>query len=394
MRTRSVPLNQLRADTANARRHDKRNVDVLKASLERWSQVEPLVVQKGTMRVIGGNGRLEAMKALGWEKAACYVVDVDDVQAAALAITLNRSAELAEWDDDALKATLESLDAEGWDLKPLGWDDDEWGAEPPELEEPPMPEDIPDPVAKVGDVWVLGDHRVACGDATDAKTMTALLAGGGVDVVFTDPPYGISIVQHVHEGGRGATRGQGGRGTIGGKGRVTPKAYKPVAGDDHPFDPAPYLQIAPITLLFGANHYASLLPSQSHWLVWDKKHRDEQQDSTTFSDAELIWTNIPNRKSVKTYRHHWAGMTREGSRDLELTARVHPTQKPVTLLARILDDYAPRGAAVLDPFLGSGSTLIACEHTDRRCLGIELDPEYVDVTIHRWQTLTGNTAHK
>jgi len=141
----------------------------------------------------------------------------------------------------------------------------------------------------------------------------------------------------------------------------------------------------------GANHYAAELPTSSHWLVWDKK-AGAGHDHNTFSDVELMWTNQFKRKSAKIYRHLWSGLLRAGKRDVELKDRVHPTQKPVGLLAQIINDYTNEGDLVLDPYMGSGSTMIACEQLNRSCYGIELDPAYVDVIIKRWENFTGKKA--
>ena len=107
-----------------------------------------------------------------------------------------------------------------------------------------------------------------------------------------------------------------------------------------------------------------------------------------------MWTSIKNRINVKIYRHVWDGLTRQGDRKTELKERVHPTQKPVGLLSEIIKDYSKENNTVLDPYLGSGSTLIACEHTNRICFGIEIDPGYIDIILQRWENFTGKKAHK
>lgn len=137
-------------------------------------------------------------------------------------------------------------------------------------------------------------------------------------------------------------------------------------------------------IIWGGNNFASGLPDNSHWIVWYKNMPDND-----FSGAELAWTSI-DKKTVKVYTHTWAGMTRAGNRKDELSKRVHPTQKPVGLFADILNDYGP--ASVLDLFGGSGSTLIACEKTNRKCFMMELDPHYCDVILTRWEKYTGKQA--
>lgn len=125
---------------------------------------------------------------------------------------------------------------------------------------------------------------------------------------------------------------------MGGKGLIEPRQYKPVLNDDKPFDPSFLLNFNCDSIIFGANNFASKLPDNSRWLVWDKK-TNEEMDKDNFSDVELAWTNI-NKKSCKIYRHMWSGLIREGDRKTELQERVHPTQKPVGLLSNIINDYS------------------------------------------------------
>lgn len=244
--------------------------------------------------------------------------------------------------------------------------------------------------AKVGQVYLLGAHRVMCGDSLDPAAVNLLTNMKTADLLFTDPPYGIDIVS------RGGTVGApGGMKSTHGESKsqiVKPRKYRKIAGDDRPFDPAILLrpELAEVRILWGANHYASRLPDRSHWIVWDKKC-EKGADRNSFSDCELAWTDV-NRKSTVVYRHLWSGLIRSGNRDEELMERVHPTQKPVGMCAEVIGDYSKEGATVLDLFGGSGSTLIACEKMKRRCLMMELEPAYVDVIIARWEKFTGEKA--
>ena len=138
-------------------------------------------------------------------------------------------------------------------------------------------------------------------------------------------------------------------------------------------------------MIFGGNYFTDFLSPSRCWVVWDK-----QNGEGSFADAELAWTSFD--RVVKLYQFMWNGLIREGSRDVEGKTRVHPTQKPVGLMAKILSDFCSDGGLVLDCFGGSGSTLIACEQTGRKCYMMELDPHYVDVIIKRWENLTGGKA--
>ena len=202
-------------------------------------------------------------------------------------------------------------------------------------------------------------------------------------IIITDPPYGINIVNSSNVG----ITAKVGFGKVGVKGLVKAREYSKIIGDDVPFDPSFLLKLANKVILWGANNYSSKLPDNAHWLVWDKK-AEKGADHNNFSDCELAWTNI-KAKSVRVYRYLWSGLLREGDRNDELKARVHPTQKPVGLMVEIINDYTKPNDIVLDLFLGSGSTLIAAEKTGRICYGMEIDEAYTSVICQRFFDYTG-----
>ena len=193
---RRVSLDELHLDPANARLHDDRNLASIRASLERFGQAEPLIVQSGSRRVIGGNGRLEAMRSLGWTDCDVVELEVDEVQATALGIALNRTAELAEWDPDTLGRLLESLREEDA-LDGVGFDESELDeilagliAEVDSDLDDPGPGEAPErAVTCTGDIWVLGGHRILCGDSTAPDDVERLMAGEKAQLLATDPPY-------------------------------------------------------------------------------------------------------------------------------------------------------------------------------------------------------------
>lgn len=268
----------------------------------------------------------------------------------------------------------------------------------------------------MNDVIHLGRHKLLCGDATNKEDVETLIGDRTVNLLLTDPPYGIDIVKLKPNGG-------GGVGHKGGPaitpfrdsrnirktqrnnrhmerleypqevdsnththtpndGIIEARQYKPVLGDDKPFSPQHLLDLNVPTILFGANNFAHDLPNNSKWIVWYKKpqldgHRNH------FSDCELAWTNMPGKR-IDCYHHTWSGMVRRGNRKLELVNRVHPTQKPVGLLTEIIEEYTSHGDVVLDLYGGSGSTLIACEATGRTCLMMELSSDYVEIIQQRY----------
>lgn len=250
-------------------------------------------------------------------------------------------------------------------------------------------------ITKMGQVWQLGRHRLYCGDAADVQDLV-----GDIDIALTltDPPYGISIVKGMQDGtidgakAFGRTRQRGGRpagvlkGKVGVPGVVEPRLYMPVHGDDEQFDPTTLLALGRSQVIFGGAYFAQRLPEGTAWVCWDKCTSPE----ATFSGFELAWTSFLGR--YRMYRHTWSGMIRAGPRDVELADRVHPTQKPVAILEAILRDFSATGDAICDPYIGSGSTLIACERTDRTCYAVEIEPRYCDVVVQRWEAYTGAKA--
>jgi len=391
---RDVPISDLIPYERNPRKNDKA-VKKVAASLEQFGLVKNSVVVDEDMVLITGHTTLKAMQSLGWTAcpAVTQVYGLTEEEKRAYRIADNKLGELAEWDLDLLAGELASLDEVGFDAELTGFDTDALAELYPQ-EKPEASEDDYEPPAVIetsiqrGDLFRLGRHRLLCGDSTSAEDVGRLMGGKKADLLLTDPPYGINIVNT----GRVGIDAPAGFGKVGTRGMVKARTYHNIEGDDHPFDPRPFLDLAPVVMLFGGNNFASRLPDSPAWLVWDKK-AEKGADHNNFSDVELVWTNL-KQKSCPIYRHLWSGLLREGDRNVELKDRVHPTQKPVGLIAAILSDHSNPGALCLDPFLGSGTTLIACEQLGRTCYGMEISPQYCQVIIDRWEKLTGQKAEK
>lgn len=245
-------------------------------------------------------------------------------------------------------------------------------------------------VSKRGEMYELGNSILMCGDSTNAEDV-ARLVKEKVKLVLTDPPYGIDVVQGGTIGGsKPATFGKVGgggqlkfkdkNGTIGGNNVVEAKVYSKIIGDETTETAKKsynvYKELSENQIIFGGNYFTDFLTPSRCWVVWDK------QNTGNFADAELAWTSFD--KGVKLYKHLWNGMSREGNRTDEGKTRVHPTQKPVGMLQKILEDFTEKGETVLDVFGGSGSTLIACEGTERKCFMIEMSEHYCDVIRRRY----------
>jgi len=257
-------------------------------------------------------------------------------------------------------------------LKPF-FTDNEWAELVPsrtELDgtEDDVSDEVPtEPVTKPGDLYIMGRHRLLCGDSTVMTDIDRLLDGIRPEMISTDPPYGISV-QMNNPGTTCKETIQGDTTTD-----VAVAAFNICAAMDIPM------------IFWGANHYAAdaKLPNASCWLTWNKQESNNHIDQ---ADCELAWTNL--KGPARIFHHLWAGFRRDSERG---ERRVHPTQKPVALIVEILD-FFKAGKAILDLFGGSGSTLIACEKSGRACYTAEIDPKYCDVTVARWEAHTGKKA--
>jgi DNA modification methylase len=202
------------------------------------------------------------------------------------------------------------------------------------------------------------------------------------DLVFTDPPYGVSVVNGSTVGGDKPF------GNVGGNNIVKANKYMPIKGDETTETARLYYEIIKDLsinqIIFGGNYFTDFLPPKACWVIWDK------ENTGNFADVEMAWTSFD--KGAKLYKWLWNGLCRKGERIVEGEKRMHPTQKPVGLIANILNDFTKENDIVLDCFGGSGSTLIACEQTDRKCRMMEYEPSYCDVIIKRWENLTGQKA--
>lgn len=378
------PINDISPYDHNPRRNQKA-VDIVAKSISAYGFRVPIILGKGNV-IIAGHTRLMAAKKLGLsEVPVVWADDLTEQQQKALRIMDNRSIEYSDWDWDKLKDEIIDLKKLDYPLDLTGLSENEISKFIQSEEDKFEPSKEAKYKIEKGEIWQLGRHRLMNGDATIKEDVDKLMNGNKADMVFTDPPYGIDVVKT--NGMIGGNR----VGKVGFSGLANTKVYRSIIGDDKPFDPAFLLNLAPKIILWGANNFASKLPDNCKWLVWDKK--GDMQLDNDFSDVELAWTNLTGRK-VKKYIHIWAGMTRQGDRNSELKERVHPTQKPVGLNCEIIKDFTDNDNLILDLFGGSGSTLIACEQTNRICYMMEIDSHYCSVIIERWENLTNQKAEK
>lgn len=383
-----LPLSELKKSKHQRNKHPQDQIERLAKIMEAHGVRHPIHISRQSGQVCFGHGRWAAAKLNKYTDYPIVYQDFkDDEEEYACVQSDNAIALWAELDMAGINSDIINLGPD-FDIDLLGIKD--FVLEPAEkfgqCDEDEVPDEV-EAVAKLGDIYLLGEHRLMCGDSTDHDSTDTLLNGETADLMFTDPPYGINVVSV------GASSKMG---FVGAKTAPSPlakaRAYKPIIGDDKAFDPSALFIVPCVTrILWGANCYASKLPDNPQWLVWDKKTQNGGLDHNNFSDCELAWTDA-KAKAVKVYRHVWAGMLRQGDRKDEMAVRVHPTQKPVGLCEQIIKDFSKDKNIVLDLFGGSGSTLIACEKTNRKCFMMEIDPHYCDVIIARWEKYTGKKA--
>ena len=349
----------------NSRTHSDEQVAQLAASIREFGFTNPILIDPEN-NLIAGHGRLLAARKLKMKQVPAIVVTgLDYRKRRALVIADNKLALNAGWDEEALRVELQDLAGDFGDL--MGFSEDELvallkGDDVIEglTDEDAVPDAPEQPVTVEGDVWVLGRHRLMCGDSTSIDAVEKLMNGVKPDLIHTDPPYGMNAVS---------------------KSAVLTKNYgTDIMGDDNPdiakdaFKLIYGLYPDAKQIWWGANYYCSALPDSECWLVWDKNNGQSDQ-----TDCELAWANF---RSV----------VRQFTQASEKTNRVHPTQKPVSLMEWIIKRFNLSAKTIADYFGGSGSTLIAAEKHGIDAFIMEFDPKFADVIIKRWQDFTGQEA--
>jgi len=394
---------ELKNDPANARKHSPRNLKAIRDSLDVFGQQKPIVVDSRGV-VIAGNGTLEAARELGWDEIDVAVTDLDPAHAQAFGIADNRTAELAEWDTDVLGQLLEGMDSNLADILSIddlelpdsidGGGQGEGLTDPDEVPEPPI-----EPITQTGDLWLLGEHRLLCGDSTKAEDVARLMDGAKIDLCFTSPPY------NSKDGGY--------KTDYHGK---TKKFYNHKC-DNRTEDE--WVVFCDSVLCLVASH----LKSDSSPVVWNVMYTANCRSGygrTMFAGSHLLtvketicWdkgAGFPTA-SCGILSRNWElvfvlskgddYITTQGKNEPRWAKwniqrpKQHDDHKatfPIELACRAITDFGHEGTNVYDPFLGSGTTLMAAEQLGRKCYGMEISPQYCDVIVKRWEDFTGKTA--
>jgi DNA modification methylase len=393
MKAELVPIDSISLDPANLRRHPTRNLAAIVESLKRFGQQRPILVDAAGI-VRAGNGTLMAAKQLGYKEIEIIRSGLKGSEATAYAIADNRTAELAEWETDALAQTLSALQMEDKELfEATGFDAKELDAMVlREIDEDEVPEPPADPITKPGDIWILGEHRVLCGDSTKAEDVARLMNGEKADLCFTSPPYNAD--------------------TTAGDGDIfNRKPQKKLYGKefDDKMSSSEYVK-------FAENALSLCFANTEGFIFWNVNYNARSRFEyikqivpwLEYLIEQVCWKKhsaIPLKGSM---RRAWEPIylfstTKKplGSESVESNfwdisntkcqTEGHKACFPVALPAKAIE-VSGNVALLYDPFLGSGTTLIAAEQLGRKCYGMEISPAYCDVIVKRWETLTGKKA--
>jgi DNA modification methylase len=414
-RVEIVPVNKLVPYQGNARTHSKKQVRQIADSIKRFGFVNPVLIDDAG-GIIAGHGRVEAAKLLDITAIPCLRVSHLSVsEKRAYILADNRLAELAGWDREILAVELQALvDIDEVEVEITGFATPEIDvalSDATEAQrEPSGPDDeIPDApadgiaISRIGDLWGLGHHRLLCGDALDVGSYDTLMAGEQAEMVFTDPPYNVRIDRNVS-----------------GLGRIRHREFAMASGEMSETEFTGFLRTSFERLAAvsqdGAIHFVCIdwrhvnemltagkpvYGELKNLCVWNKSNAGMGSFYRSKHELVFVWkvgsgAHLNNFELGQHGRHRtnvwdYAGVNTMRPGRLEELA-MHPTVKPVWMVADAIKDCSRRKGIVLDAFMGSGTTLIAAERTGRRARGIELDPAYVDVTVRRWEAYTGKSA--
>ncbi len=409
-----VSIERLKPDPKNARQHTAKQIRQIAQSIESFGFNVPVLIDRD-LNVIAGHGRLLACKRLGWSEVPTISLEhLSESQRRAFTIADNRLTEIASWDDRLLAEQLQALSSVelDFDIETIGFDMGEIDLRIESLnarEASPAESPIPDvsgrAVSRLGDLWLIGRHKLLCGDARSEAAHAELMGTERAAAVFSDPPFNVQIDGHVS-----------------GLGKVRHREFVMAAGEMTREAFTEFLTVA-LERMKESSH-----PGSVAYVCMDWRHIGELLDAARSTSLDMlnlcVWTK-PNAGMGSFYRSQhelvfalkvgpgrhrnnvqlgaygrnrsnvWAyavgpGFGRAGEEGH--LAALHPTVKPTAMIADAILDVTRRGEIVLDSFLGSGATLMACERTGRRCYGLELDPLYCDVIIRRWQSYTGGSV--
>ena len=367
MKIETVKISAVKSNPNNPRIIKDDKFKKLVTSIKEFPQmlnIRPIVVND-EMIVLGGNMRLKACIEAGLKEVAIIKAsDLTPEQQNEFIIKDNVG--FGEWDWNELANTWDAEQLVEWGLDIPSFEVENLEAEEDDFE---TPEGGIETDIVLGDLFEIGEHRLLCGSSTDTEQVAKLINGQKIDIVFTDPPYGIKVVKSEMVGANFGVAKKG--------------KYSEVIADDTTetakefYDTCISLGMNDF-IIWGGNYFTDFLPFSDSWLIWNKRAGTDIRN--TFADGEMAWCSF--HTPIRIYDQLWNGMIREGEKD----KRVHPTQKPIRMLSEIITDHI-KGDLIFDGFLGSGSIMVASHQLNRKCYGMELDPKYCQVIIDRMKKL-------
>lgn len=397
-----LPVGDLKPYEKNAKKHPDEQVEHIANSIKEFGFRQPIVIDKNNIVVIG-HGRLLAAQKLNLSEVPCVRADdLTEAQINALRLADNKTNESA-WDFALLDAELEDLELV-FDMSEFGFDVSETGSGAAAVEDDFDPDAPVEPKAKLGDIYKLGRHRLMCGDATSEDDVKRLMNGTRADMVFTDPPYNVAIGSKnadlnkiCKENGRPLKGGRIEEDIAGDKGmsdaEIGEQLWKPAfqnMADNAKDDCSIY-----VTMPQGGTHMMMMMMADASWQVKHELMWLKNQPTFSMGRLDYDYKHEPIMYGwKKTHNFYGKGQFTKSVWEIDKpqSSKLHPTMKPVELIVNAIYNSTKDGNSVLDCFGGSGSTLIACEQTNRTCYMMELDPHYIDVIIKRWEDFTGQKA--
>ena len=383
------PIGELTPNPQNARTHPKGQIKKIANSIKKFGFLNPVLIDQHGV-IIAGHGRIEAAKTLGMATVPCLVFDhLSEAQRRAYTLMDNRSAEDSGWDKALIAAEMKWLNAEGFEMELTGFDTSEIGDFISSGQDRSGEDEIPDlpvnPVSQLGETWLLGNHRVRCGSSTNPADVAELLGDRRPHLMVTDPPYGVEYDASWRDGGKTKT------GTAKGK----------VLNDDRA-DWTEAWKLAPceVAYVWHASMFGDVVIRSLESAGFERRcHIIWNKNQIAMGRGHYHWKHEPCWYVVKSgATGHWNGSRKESSVwDIDKPQKSetgHSTQKPVECMRRPIVNNSKHGDEVYDPFLGSGTTVIAAQSEGRICYGMELNPAYVDVIVRRWQNSTGEKAFR
>ena len=393
-----LPIGELRPDPGNPRRISDQELETLTRSIREFGLIDPIIARKEDKTVIGGHQRLLAARKLGYKTVPVVFADLTVEQAHLLNIALNKIS--GSFDQELLARLLKELqEVPNIDLSLSGFEDDELKQLLKNLDAREKRERLENfdldvaikaaqsaPVAKLGDVWLLGEHRLACNDSTDREAVQRLMGQSKAAMTFTDPPYNVNYGDHRHNGASQRVIANDNLGEV-----FEPFLEKACKNMLEFTDGAVYICMSSSELHTLQKAFIAVGGHWSTFIIWAKNTftigRSDYQRQ--YEPILYGW-----REGVN---HYWCRDRDQGDVwqvDKPSSSPLHPTMKPLALIERAIQNSSQSGDKVLDTFLGSCSTLIACERTGRICYGMELEPLYVDIARMRWEAFSGEKAKR